>query len=64
MSADCVLLPLRTPRILMIVSTIKVMAARSASGIDTPLNSIVYRANVTATAAIPPLWMTSSSAQP
>ena len=60
-SADCVLLPLRTPRMLMIVRAMRVREARTASPIVIPLSSIVYRAKVTATAAMPPLCTSRDS---
>ena len=63
----CVVLPARTPRQLIIVRTIRTIVASKAATLS--LASIrpsahTYFAKVTATAAIPPLWVTSSNAQP
>ena len=63
-STFCVFVPLRTPRQLMSVRIASAIAARIESRIGTPVSSTVYFANVAATAAIPPLCTTSSSAQP
>ena len=60
----CVLLPLRTPRQLMIVNKMSAMAAMAASGIAVLVSSTKYLPNVAATAAIPPVCTTNSSAQP
>src|SRR6266403_6373546 len=63
----CVVLPARTPRQLIIVRAIRTMVASNAATVS--LASIcpgahTYFAKVTATAAIPPLCVTSSNAQP
>src|SRR5947207_9921864 len=67
MNRFCVVLPARTPRQLMIVRTMRTIVASKAATLS--LASIrpsedTYFANVTATAAIPPLWVTSNNAQP
>jgi len=63
-SALCVLLPLRTPRQLMTVRIRSAPTAITASGMPAPVSSTRYFPNVAATAAIPPVCTTSSSAQP
>ncbi len=66
-SQFCVVLPARTPRQLMTVSMRSAIAASHAAAVSlvwAPTMAKRYFANVTATAAIPPLWITSSSAQP
>ena len=60
----CTLLPARAPRQLMAVSASKTIAAMAPSLVVTPLISRKYFANVTATAAMPPVCVTSSSTQP
>ena len=64
MSRLCTLLPARAPRQLMAVSPSRTIAAMAPSLAVTPLISRKYCANVTATAAIPPVCVTSSSTQP
>src|SRR5260370_12099069 len=63
----CVVLPARTPRQLIIVRATRTTAASNAATVS--LASIcpsaqTYFAKVTATAAIPPLCVTRSNAQP
>src|SRR6202011_5900770 len=63
----CVVLPARTPRQLMIVRTVRTIVASQAATLS--LASIcpsahTYFANVTATAAMPPVCVTSNNAHP
>src|SRR2546422_6666609 len=63
----CVVLPARTPKQLMIVKSPRATTANHAARISlvcTPPIAQRYFAKVIATAAIPPLWITRSSAQP
>src|ERR1700686_1267961 len=63
----CVVLPARTPRQLMIVKTASASAARNAAKLSLACacpSEQTYFANVTATAAIPPVCVTRSRAQP
>src|SRR5437016_8302137 len=62
-----VVLPARTPKQLTIVSRARAIPARHAvvfSLLCVPPRTQTYFAKVTATAAIPPLWVTRSNAQP
>ena len=63
-SALCVRAPAPTPRQLTATRIATARAATAASEKGTPASGLKYRAKVTAQAAIPPVWMTSSSAQP
>src|SRR5258707_15449406 len=61
-----VVLPARTPRQLISVKIPSAIAAINAATLSLAgaCPNAQYFANVTATAAIPPLWVTSSKAQP
>ncbi len=63
-SVLCTLLPARAPRQLMAVSPNSAAAAMALSLQPAPLISRKYPAKVTATAAMPPVCVTSSSTQP
>ena len=60
----CTALPARTPKQFTTVSSATASAASALSESGTGTSSRKYRANAMAVAAIPPLWMTSKSAQP
>ena len=64
MSALWTVAPARTPRQLIAVRAPSVPTATAVSPARNPVSSSTYRAKVTDTAAMPPLWVTSSSPQP
>ena len=64
MSADCTPLPKATPTQFTAVSARSAPIASAHSGIAAPTSARVKRAKISATAAIPPDWITSSSVQP
>ncbi len=64
MKSDCTSLPALTPKQFTVVSAARARTATTDSGTPRGTSSPRYRANVTATAAMPPLCVTSRSTQP
>ena len=60
----CTALPARTPRQLITVSSARAVNAIVHSGQATPVRLRKNRPKITATAAMPPVWVTRRRAQP
>ena len=60
----CTLLPARTPKQLMMVNSASARPATTLSESGTCVSSLKWRAKMIATAAMPPVCVTSSKAQP